>query len=121
MNNDNDTKSGWMRNYWRPMMAVVYMVIVLFDFLIAPILWSLFQYYAGGDVSSAWSPITLISGGLFHVAMGGVLGVSALTRGQEKIQQIKQSNKYNHKANVEVRRPTENDSPVDEEEFDFEM
>ena len=118
MKNPNiSSKSDWMRNYWRPAMAIVYMVIVLFDFLIAPILWSLLQYYGSGDLMLQWNPLTLISGGLFHTAMGVVLGVSAFTRGQEKIQQIKQSNKYNNDDSVVMDKDNEQNS----EEFDFDM
>jgi hypothetical protein len=35
-----------------------------------------------------WKPLTLEGSGLFHVAMGAVLGVTAWTRGQEKITEI---------------------------------
>ena len=70
-------------------MAVAYMIIILFDFLVAPIFWSLLQAYAAGVVSMQWSPLTLIGGGLFHAAMGAVLGLSAFTRGQEKVQRLK--------------------------------
>lgn len=87
-NNINKTDT-WMQSHWRPAMAVVYMIIILFDFLVAPIFWSLLQAYAAGVVSMQWSPLTLISGGLFHAAMGAVLGLSAFTRGQEKVQRLK--------------------------------
>lgn len=79
----------WIQKYWRPMMAVTYMVIIIFDFIIFPISWSLVQVYAVGEVSLQWSPLTLLSGGLFHAAMGAVLGVAAWTRGQEKIERLR--------------------------------
>lgn len=37
------------------------------------------------DAFRQWVPITLQGGGLFHVAMGAVLGVSAYGRTQEKL------------------------------------
>jgi hypothetical protein len=37
------------------------------------------------DAFRQWVPITLQGGGLFHVAMGAVLGVSAYGRTQEKV------------------------------------
>ena len=40
---------------------------------------------AANDAFRQWAPITLQGGGLFHVAMGAVLGVSAWSRGQEKM------------------------------------
>lgn len=71
-------------------MAVVYMVIIVFDFIVFPIFWSLIQVYgATGVVSLQWSPMTLLSGGIFHAAMGAVLGISAWTRGKEKIERLK--------------------------------
>jgi hypothetical protein len=37
--------------------------------------------------------LTLLSGGIFHAAMGAVLGVAAWTRGNETIQRLKTSAK----------------------------
>ena len=82
-------KESWMQSQWRPMMAIVYMVVILFDFMFGPILWSLVQAISfAGMTIIPWHPLTLEGGGLFHVAMGSVLGISALTRGQEKIKRI---------------------------------
>jgi hypothetical protein len=78
----------WLRSHWRPMMAVVYMMIILFDFMVAPIFWSLIQVWGSGSVAIQWSPLTLIAGGIFHAAMGAVLGISAFTRGQEKLKRL---------------------------------
>ena len=83
-------KDSFIQKYWRPMMAIIYMIIIFFDFIIFPIFWSLIQFYGvSGIVSLQWSPMTLISGGVFHAAMGAVLGVAAWTRGKEKIERIK--------------------------------
>lgn len=71
-------------------MAVVYMAIIVFDFIVFPISWSLIQVHGStGVVSLQWNPMTLLSGGVFHAAMGAVLGVAAWTRGKEKIERIK--------------------------------
>jgi hypothetical protein len=78
---DRDT---YIQSHWRPLMAVAYMVIVLFDFVVAPVFWGVLIAFVGGDVVQ-WQPLTLGSSGLFHVTAGSVLGVSAFTRGQEKI------------------------------------
>lgn len=69
-------------------MAIVYMMVILFDFIIAPIFWSIIQVYTGLPVAQ-WVPLTLQGGGLFHAAMGAVIGISAFSRGQEKIEKIK--------------------------------
>jgi hypothetical protein len=43
------------------------------------------EVQAANDAFRQWVPITLQGGGLFHVAMGAVLGVSAYGRTQEKV------------------------------------
>lgn len=75
----------WMVKKWRPAMGWTYMVICIFDMMIAPILWSLLQAIDKGVVSQQWNPLTLQGAGLFHLAMGAVLGIAAWSRGQEKI------------------------------------
>jgi hypothetical protein len=80
---------SWIQKYWRPAMSIVYMVIIVFDFILFPIFWSIVQVYGYGVVSLQWNPMTLLAGGIFHAAMGAVLGISAWTRGKEKIQRLK--------------------------------
>ena len=75
----------WMNSKWRPMMGWMYMAICLFDFMIAPILWSLIQAYFHGGIATQWQPLTLQGAGLFHLAMGAVIGISAYGRTQEKL------------------------------------
>lgn len=70
------------------MMAVMYMIVCVFDFVLFPIMFTGVQFWeveAVNDAFRQWNPITLGGGGLFHVAMGAVLGVTAWSRGQEKI------------------------------------
>lgn len=81
-------KEDWMSKKWRPMMAIMYMIACLFDFVVFPIMFTIVQFWevqAANDAFRQWAPITLQGGGLFHVAMGAVLGVTAWSRGQEKI------------------------------------
>jgi hypothetical protein len=78
-------KEDWMNSKWRPMMGWMYMGVCIFDFMIAPILWSLIQSLAHGQVNVQWQPLTLQGAGLFHVAMGAVLGIAAYGRTQEKL------------------------------------
>ena len=81
-------KEDWMQSKWRPMMGWMYMSVCMFDFIFAPILWTVVQFWEMQVVNDAfrqWQPLTLQGGGLFHVAMGAVLGVSAYGRTQEKL------------------------------------
>ena len=98
-----------IKGSWRPWMAFIYMIICLFDFVIAPILTGMyfsaiqpeFIIPAGFNQTAAleliksvqqvyvpWAPITLAAGGLFHMSMGAILGITSFTRGQEKVAKI---------------------------------
>jgi hypothetical protein len=78
-------QEDWMNRKWRPAMGWTYMVICILDFALFPIGWSVLQALAEGTVTSQWDPLTLKGAGLFHMAMGAILGIAAWSRGQEKI------------------------------------
>ena len=78
-------KEDWMNSKWRPMMGWSYMLTCICDFVIFPILWSVLQAITKGSVNVQWQPITLQGAGLYHIAMGAVLGIAALGRTQEKM------------------------------------
>jgi len=78
------TQEDWMQKKWRPAMGWMYMGICTLDMGIFPILWSILQTLTNQPVSQ-WQPLTLQGAGLFHVAMGAVLGIAAFGRTQEKI------------------------------------
>jgi hypothetical protein len=78
-------KEDWMNSKWRPMMGWMYMCVCSFDFVLAPILWSLTQSPFHGAVNVQWQPLTLQGAGLFHISMGAVLGLAAYGRTQEKL------------------------------------
>lgn len=83
---ETDDKFGkFINSKWRPMMAFIYMITCATDFVIFPVLWSVLQALQGGQVTSQWSPLTLQGAGLYHIAMGAVLGLAAYGRSQEKI------------------------------------
>lgn len=75
----------WLNEKWRPAMGWMYMAICIFDFMIAPILWSVLQSRDHGQITSQWQPLTLQGAGLFHLAMGAILGITAYGRTQEKL------------------------------------
>ena len=72
--------TDWINNKWRPAMGWLYMLTCFFDFVIFPILWSILQTLQGGQVTSQWQPLTLQGAGLYHIAMGAVLGIAAYGR-----------------------------------------
>ena len=73
-----------MQNLWRPAMGWMYMLICLLDMAVFPVLWSLLQAMMHVPITQ-WNPLTLQGAGLFHIAMGAVLGISAFGRTQEKL------------------------------------
>ena len=76
--------SNWMQTLWRPMMGWMYMLICLLDMAVFPVLWALWQGINHVPITQ-WNPLTLQGAGLFHIAMGAVLGISAFGRTQEKL------------------------------------
>lgn len=102
-------KDEWYQKWWRPAVAGVYLMILILDFAVMPIIYELDRPDPASAVTLAlqfenpgaqvqalqtlqsqrnWSPITILGGGLFHVAMGAILAGSAITRGMEKRQRI---------------------------------
>ena len=80
----NKSESNWMQTLWRPMMGWMYMLICLLDMAVFPVLWALWQGINHAPITQ-WNPLTLQGAGLFHIAMGAVLGISAFGRTQEKL------------------------------------
>jgi hypothetical protein len=80
--NDN---TDWINKKWRPVMGWVYMATCTADFVVFPILWSVLQTLQGGQVTMQWQPLTLQGAGLYHIAMGAVLGIAAYGRTKEKV------------------------------------
>lgn len=88
----------WLRNTWRPVMGVLYFLVCFFDFIVFPALWPIlqvvdihFQILNNQELSdtlrevSPWEATSLQGGAMFHLSMGAILGVSAWSRGNEKL------------------------------------
>lgn len=97
----------WYKKVWRPMLATIYAAIVVFDFMIMPFMIEQFNEKENNRVAvelalkfkepsvqiqalkafsekRSWSPLTLLGGGMLHVAFGALLTGAAVTRGLEK-------------------------------------
>lgn len=83
----NKKEDSWLKHYWRPAIAWQYFAVCLFDFLLAPILSALFAVWTDTPYVP-WVPITLGEAGFYHMAMGAIVGVTAWTRGREKIERM---------------------------------
>jgi hypothetical protein len=79
----------WAKSFWRPAMGWLYMIICFMDFVGFPLLTIflpiIFKPFGLVMPYQAWTSLTLSNGGLIHLAFGAILGVSAFSRGQEKI------------------------------------
>jgi hypothetical protein len=83
----------WMKTYWRPAMGWLYMAICAFDFIIGPVMsmtMPIILRGLGADniTYTPWESLTLSNGGLIHLAFGAILGITAWTRGQEKLSKL---------------------------------
>lgn len=84
MSDSEKKKEDWMNSKWRPMMGWLYMATCTFDFIIFPMVFAILQTIVKGQVVQ-WQPLTLQGAGLYHIAMGAVLGLAAWGRTQEKL------------------------------------
>lgn len=107
MNKVQDERWRWLVRYWRPAMAWQYFCVCVFDFLLAPFIWSAYEAMLGSGNITQWHPISLESGGLYHLSMGAIIGVSAWSRTLEKIEMIKRI--------TEPSQPQQSASDEDEE------
>ena len=87
-----NTNQDWINKKWRPAMGWMYMAVCICDFIIYPVLWSMLQAVYSGSVTSQYQPATLMGAGLFHIAMGAVLGIAVYGRTKEKLADASQSN-----------------------------
>jgi hypothetical protein len=74
----------WMQTLWRPAMGWLYMLVCFCDMIVFPVLWALWQGVNHVPITQ-WNPLSLQGAGLFHIAMGAVLGIAAFGRTQEKL------------------------------------
>jgi hypothetical protein len=85
-------EENWIKSYWRPTMGWLYMIMCAFDFIIFPILAMIQPKFIEGLQYTVWQSLTLSNGGMIHVAFGAILGITAYTRGLEKLQRNTEQN-----------------------------
>lgn len=68
-------------------MAWQYMIVCFFDFIGGPLMTAWLSAYKNIPYQ-AWKSLTLDNSGLYHLAMGAIIGVAAWSRGKEKIQRM---------------------------------
>lgn len=87
---DRIQNENWIRSYWRPGMGWLYMLICFADFVFFPLLAMIIpailkNFGVENATYVPWTSLTLSNGGLIHLSFGAILGVTAWTRGLEKL------------------------------------
>lgn len=105
------TDSAWYQKTWLPFAAATYIIICIFDFMIMPVYTAAHNSrienavfarleddktaatFADGLIKSnqaarQWNPLTLLGGGMFHLAFGALLTGGAVTRGIAKKSEV---------------------------------
>ena len=78
-------EESWINTGWRPALAWSYVAICLLDFIAGPVFFNILQFYNPGQDIGMWQAISLQGGGLYHLSMGAIIGISTHGRTQEKI------------------------------------
>jgi hypothetical protein len=79
-----NTNVAFVNSIYRPLLALTYVLIILCDFVIFPVLWTLVQVQTGTALS-LYQPLSLMGAGLLHISMGTILGLATYGRTKEKI------------------------------------
>ena len=108
-------KEDWMNSKWRPAMGWLYMLVCFCDFVLFPVLHAVYvavlfkNGVTSNGVPAQWSPLTLQGAGLFHLAMGAVLGLAAYGRTQEKLNGVITGSSFSGNTTNSFQQP---DTPV---------
>ena len=105
----SNSETTRLKNKWKLSMGWCYMIVCIFDFLIAPVLWSIGQAYFKGDITSQWSPLTLQGAGLFHLAMGAILGIEAFGKSLNNNQRHQHHNPKQRKRETDIDEQQQDD------------
>ena len=87
-------KETWFKQ-WHLFAAWLYLTIIAFDFLIAPITNVVILAYFKYPII-AWAPITLQGGGIFHISMLAVIGVATWGQSRQMVEQIRNMPNYSN-------------------------
>lgn len=88
--NNSIQSEHWVKAYWRPAMGWLYMVICFVDFVLFPFMAMVMPVVLKNlgfenPEYVAWESLSLSNGGIIHLAFAAILGVTAWTRGMEKL------------------------------------
>ena len=90
----NLLKQTWF-NQWHLYAAWLYLIIVAFDFLLAPVVHTIILAYFHYKIVQ-WQPITLQGGGIFHISMMAIIGISTFGKSQQLVEAIRNMPDYSN-------------------------
>lgn len=77
---------NWVNSFWRPAAAITYLIINIFDFIVAPVFFAWWSYFTQTSMGQ-WTPLTLQGGGVFHISFGAIITMTSFGRTKEKLAQ----------------------------------
>ena len=80
----------WIKTYWRPALGWLYVALIMFDFILAPIMMVIYAGVTGTPVV-VWRPLSLEGGGLVHLSLGSIVTATSWSRGTEKLKALELS------------------------------
>jgi hypothetical protein len=104
----NKMEEKWFN--WKVMTAYIYLFICMFDFVVMPIYIQMDYSHTKKQIAELiehepnkdfviqvmdkvpvkqWQPVTLVGGGLFHMAFGGIIGGIGITKGLERREAVR--------------------------------
>ena len=87
MTTTSNNESNFVQRNWRSSMAVQYLVVCLFDFMLAPIFLGYYSWITNSPYIP-WVPLTLQGAGVYHLSMGAIVGVTSWAKTKEKIIEV---------------------------------
>lgn len=107
---DNFTQYNFthFHRLWRPAIAWSYLIVCVFDFVLFPLLFGIF-YGKNIELLNTWIPFSLRGGGLYHMSMLTIVGVTAWNRTQEKLQIVQT---VTNPSNLSVQSTSSNTTPT---------
>lgn len=99
---EEDGSQKFFIKYFRETAGAVYLIIVLFDFLVAPVLTAIYYAYTK-QLYAEWTPLTLQGGGMFHISFATILGISSYMKGVSSVETIRNMPDY---SNYPYNRPS---------------
>jgi hypothetical protein len=74
----------WFTRQWRPLAAYTYLIICIFDFMLAPIAMGVLSVLTK-TAYVVWTPLTIQGASMFHLSFGAIIGLYSWGRTQERI------------------------------------